>query len=98
MYDKLDFIQSKYEELSLKVSDPAVIADQAVWQKYAKEIGEMEPIVQKYAEYKKVTESIREAKDILSDSASDEEMRELAKMELSDLEGQDEKLSAEGSE
>ena len=33
MYDKLDFIQSKYEELSLKVSDPAVIADQAVWQK-----------------------------------------------------------------
>ena len=95
MYDKLDFIQSKYEELSLKVSDPAVIADQAVWQKYAKEIGEMEPIVQKYAEYKKVTECIKEAKDILSDSGSDEEMRELAKMELSDLEGQDEKLSEE---
>lgn len=95
MYDKLDFIQSKYEELSLKVSDPAVIADQAVWQKYAKEIGEMEPIVQKYAEYKKVTESIREAKDILSDGGSDEEMRELAKMELAELEGEDEKLSEE---
>ena len=54
MYDKLDFIQSKYEELSLKVSDPAVIADQAVWQKYAKEIGEMEPIVQKYAEIRRL--------------------------------------------
>ena len=95
MYDKLDFIQSKYEELSLKVSDPAVIADQAVWQKYAKEIGEMEPIVQKYGEYKKVVESIKDAKEILSDSSSDDEMRELAKMELSDLEGQDEKLSEE---
>ena len=41
MYDKLDFIQEKYEELSLKVSDPDVIADQANWQKYAKELGEM---------------------------------------------------------
>lgn len=53
MYDKLDFIQSKYEELSLKVSDPAIIADQAVWQRYAKEIAEDEPIVQKYANIKK---------------------------------------------
>ena len=95
MYDKLDFIQSKYEELSLKVSDPAIIADQAVWQKYAKEIGEMEPIVQKYAEYKKVVEGIKEAKEILTDGASDEEMRELAKMELSDLEGQDEQIREE---
>ena len=95
MYDKLDFIQSKYEELSLKVSDPAIIADQAVWQKYAKEIGEMEPIVQKYAEYKKVVEGIKEAKEILTDSASDDEMRELAKMELSDLEGQDEQIREE---
>lgn len=95
MYDKLDFIQSKYEELSLKVSDPAIIADQAVWQKYAKEIGEMEPVVQKYAEYKKVVEGIKEAKEILSDSSADSDMRELAKMELSDLEGQDERISEE---
>lgn len=95
MYDKLDFIQSKYEELSLKVSDPAIIADQAVWQRYAKEIGEMEPIVQKYVEYKKVVEGIREAKEILSDNSADNDMRELAKMELSDLEGEDEKISEE---
>ena len=95
MYDKLDFIQSKHEELSLKVSDPAIIADQAVWQRYAKEIGEMEPIVQKYAEYKKVVEGIREAKEILSDNSADNDMRELAKMELSDLEGEDEKISEE---
>lgn len=86
MYDKLDFIQSKYEELSLKVSDPEIIADQATWQKYAKDIGEMEPIVAKYGEYKKVVDGIAEAKEILNDSSSDEEMRDLAKMELSDLE------------
>ena len=86
MYDKLDFIQSKYEELSMKVSDPSVIADQARWQGYAKEIGEIEPIVQKYSEYKKVVESIADDREILGDSSSDEEIRELAKMELSDLE------------
>ncbi|MBR5228306.1 MAG: PCRF domain-containing protein, partial [Firmicutes bacterium] len=86
MYDKLDFIQEKYQELSLKVSDPDVIADQANWQKYAKELGEIEPIVQKYVEYKSAVDGIKEAKEILGDNSSDEEMRELAKMELSDLE------------
>lgn len=88
MYDKLNFIQNKYEELSMKVSDPAVIADQKVWQQYAKEIGEMEPIVHKYAEYRRVTDGIQEAKSILEDGGSDEEMRDLAKMELSELEPQ----------
>ena len=86
MYDKLDFIQSKYEELSMKVSDPQVIADQSRWQGYAREIGEMEPIVQKYTEYKKVVENIADDKAILVDSSSDDEIRELAKMELADLE------------
>ena len=86
MYDKLDFIQSKYEELSMKVSDPQVIADQSRWQGYAREIGELEPIVQKYTEYKKIVENIADDKAILGDSSSDDEIRELAKMELSDLE------------
>ncbi|MGI6206272.1 MAG: peptide chain release factor 1 [Anaerovoracaceae bacterium] len=95
MYDKLDFIQNKYKELSLKVADPAVIADQAVWQDYAKELGEIEPIVQKYSEYKKVVDSIEEDKEILNDSSSDEEMRELAKMELSESEEQEKLLNEE---
>jgi len=58
MYDKLDFIQGKYEELSLKVSDPEVISDQAVWQKYVKEMSDMEPIVNKYREYKKASDEL----------------------------------------
>ena len=45
MFDKLDFILEKYRELSEKVSDPEIIANQSVWQKYMKEMGEMEPIV-----------------------------------------------------
>ena len=86
MFDKLDFIVEKYEELSMKVSDPDVIANQTVWQKHIKEMGEMEPIVNKYREYKKAKEGVAEAKEMLE--MGDEELRELAKMELSELEDQ----------
>ena len=84
MFDKLDFITEKYDDLSRKVSDPDVIANQPVWQKYIKEMGEIEPIVKKYTEYKKAKEDLAEAKEMLEDG--DEEMRELAKMEIGDLE------------
>ena len=84
MFDKLDFILEKYEELSMKVSDPDVINNQPLWQKYIKEIGEMEPIVNKYKEYKAAKTNLNEAKAMLE--SGDEELRELAKMELSDLE------------
>ena len=45
MFDKLDFILEKYEELSKKVSDPDVIAKQKEWQKLMKEMSDLEPIV-----------------------------------------------------
>ena len=87
MFDKLDFIVEKYQELSLKVSDPDVINDQPVWQKYIKEMGEMEPIVKKYEEYKKAKEGLRDVKEIV-ENETDEEMRDLAKMEINDVEEQ----------
>jgi len=95
MYDKLDFIQAKYEELSLKVSDPEVINDQAVWQKSMKDMSDMEPIVNKYREYKKATDDLKNTKEMLNDSSMDEELREMAKMELSELEEKQETLSKE---
>lgn len=84
MFDKLDFILEKYEELSMKVSDPDVISNQPLWQKHIKEMGEMEPIVNKYKEYKAAKAGVAEAKEMLE--VGDEELRELAKMELADLE------------
>ena len=89
MFDKLDFITDKYKELSQKVSDPDVINNQAVWQKHVKEMGELEPIVKKYEEYKKAKTGMEEAREMLNESGQDEEMKELAKMELSE---QEEKL------
>jgi peptide chain release factor 1 len=95
MYDKLDFIQEKYEELSLKVSDPEVINDQTVWQKHIKDMSEMEPIVNKYKEYKKTVDELKNTKEMLGEGGMDEELRELAKMELSELEERQEILSSE---
>ena len=48
MFDKLDFITEKYQELSEKVADPAVIADQKTWQKYMKEMAEIEFAVKEH--------------------------------------------------
>ena len=94
MFDKLDFIVEKYKELSLKVSDPEVINDQPLWQKHIKEMGEMEPIVKEYEEYKKAKEELKDAKDIV-ENETDEEMRDLAKMEVNELEDRIEELEGE---
>ena len=85
MFKKLDFILQKYDELSVTVSDPAVIADQARWQKHIKEMSEMEPIVLKYREYRKAQEDKDSALELLNDSSIDDEMREMAKEELAEL-------------
>ena len=95
MYDKLDFIVAKYEELSSKVSDPEVINDQPVWQKHIREMSEMEPIVNKYKEYKKTKDQLADTKSMLDEGGMDDELKELAKMELSELEDSLEQLSSE---
>ena len=94
MFDKLDFIVEKYKDMSLKVSDPDVIADQPTWQRYIKDMGEMEPIVKKYEEYKKAKEELAMAKEIL-ETENDEELRDLAKLEVNDNEEKIEDLSEE---
>ena len=94
MFDKLDFIVEKYKDMSLKVSDPDVIADQPTWQRYIKDMGEMEPIVKKYEEYKKAKEELAMAKEIL-ETENDAELRDLAKLEVNDNEEKIEGLSEE---
>ena len=95
MFDKLSFISDKYNALTEKVSDPQIIADQSKWQKYAKELSELEPIVKKFQEYQQVKKSIAESKELLNESSSDEELRELAKLEISEMEDKVEPLEEE---
>ena len=94
MLNKLQVLEDKYKDLTEKISDMEVINDQKVWQKYMKEHADLEPIVMKYREYKDVTSNLSESKTILEEE-SDEDLRELAKMEISELEGQVEPLENE---
>ena len=94
MFDKIEFVEEKYKELNQKISDPEVINNQSLWKKLMKEHAEIEPVVMKYREYKTVKSQFEGAKEIL-ESSNDEEMRELAKMELSELEESLEAVSEE---
>lgn len=94
MFEKLDFIEEKYESLSHKIADPEVIADQKQWMKLSKEYSDITPIVEKYREYKGIKEGIKESKEIISEGG-DDELIEMAKMELSELQGQVEGLEDE---
>lgn len=78
MFDKLENVEKRYEELNSKISDPEVIANQNEWKKLMKEHADIEEIVEKYREYKKIVQSIDELKEMLNDK----EMHELAQMEL----------------
>ena len=90
MFDKLDFITEKYKELSEKVADPAVIADQKTWQKHMKEMAELEPVVKAYEDYRKMQSELADARELI-ELEDDEEMREMAKEEAKDLEERMEK-------
>ena len=94
MLNKLQVLEDKYKDLTEKISDMEIINDQKVWQKYMKEHADLEPIVFKYREYRNVLNNLSESKAILEEE-SDEDLRELAKMEISELEGQVEPLEAE---
>lgn len=82
MFERLADIEKKYIDLSDKINDPDVIADNESWRKLMKEHSDIAPIVEKYREYKEVSASVGEAKEMLNDS--DEEMRALAKEELAE--------------
>ena len=94
MFDKLGVLEEKFEDLNMRVSDPEIISDQSTWQKLMKEVSDLEPSVSKYREYKQTKEDIEAAKEIL-ETSSDEEFRELAKMELSEKEADMENIQSE---
>ncbi len=81
MFQKLEDVEKRYDELTLKISDPEVIAKQSEWQKYIKEHAGMEEVVLKYREYKKAKQDFEEAKQM----SSDKELKELAEMEMAEL-------------
>ena len=82
MFQKLEAVEKRFEELTVKISDPEVIANQSDWRQFMKEHAELEPIVEKYREYKKVQKEYEDSKEILDDTSMDKELRDLAEMEM----------------
>ena len=85
MFERLDQIEARYDELTQALSSPEMISDSAKYQKTAKAHSEIAPIVEKYREYKDLTSGIAESKAVLADE-KDPEMRAYAQEELDKLE------------
>ena len=82
MFQKLEAVEKRFEELTIKISDPEVIANQNEWREFMKEHAELEPIVEKYREYKKIQAQYNEAKEMIEDASIDKELKDLAEMEM----------------
>lgn len=83
MYDKLEDILIRLEEIMSELSEPGVTSDPARFQKLMKEQAELQPIADAYKEYKACQQTAEESVAMLEEE-SDEEMREMLKEELSD--------------
>ena len=94
MFERLNQIEAKYEELTSALASPEVIADSSKYQKTAKAHSDLTEIVERYREYKDLQRGIQESKTIIADEP-DAELREYAQEELARL---DERLAKVGAE
>ena len=85
MFERLEQIESKYEELNQALASPEIVSDSQRYQKTAKAHSELQPMVEKYREYKDLTRGIEESKALAADE-TDPEMLAYAKEELRKLE------------
>jgi peptide chain release factor 1 len=86
MQDKLEHIEKRYEQLQQKASDPSVVSDMKAYRETMKALSDLEEVVRKYREWKGVDRHFRETKELLSTLKGDDELRELAEIELEELE------------
>src|SRR5690242_7734346 len=86
MFERLDQIEARYEELTNALASPETVNDSAKYQKTAKAHAEIAPIVEKYREYKDLKKGIAESRALLADE-KDSEMRAYAQEELDRLQG-----------
>jgi len=95
MYQELENIQEKFRELTRSLSDPALVSDPQKIRKISKQRAELEPVVKKFEVYKKVLKDIEDSEEILSDPSTEPDLKELAEVELKQLEEQKESLRRE---
>jgi peptide chain release factor 1 len=90
MFERLEQIESRYEDLGRQLADPELIADQPKYQKTAKQHRDLEAVVDKFREYRQVMNGIADARGMLQESDAD--IREMAAQELAELEARQPKI------
>ena len=94
MIEKLDLLEQRYRELGLTISDPNVIAKQDEWQELMKEHAHIQPIVEKYREYKDILKEIDDLRSLLAEGQEDE-FQSLVEEELKAFEEKGEAVGKE---
>jgi peptide chain release factor 1 len=95
MFRELENVEEKFRRLTLSLSDPAVLSNPPKLREISKERSEIEPLVRKYGDYKKIRQQILDSEGILADNDADAELRALAESELTELRPKEEKLAGE---
>ena len=95
MFQELEEIKEKYRQLTLSLSDPALVSDHQKIKKIAKERANLEPLVKKYEDYKKIKNDIQESEEILADPQSESDLKKLAEAELKELWQKEAKIEEE---
>src|SRR5215510_12704169 len=94
MLDKLEQIVGRYEELTQELSSPELLANPSSYAKAAKQHRTLGEVVQKYQEWKGLKKELTDARELL-DTSDDDEMREMARMELESLQDKIEETDRE---
>lgn len=94
MLEKLESVKENFKELTDKLTNPEVIANQAEFQRLAKKRSEMEGIVNAYDEYASMLKKLKDAETMV-ESETDSELKELAELEVSELKPQIEKMEGQ---
>lgn len=95
MFRKLDIFEKRYDELNTTLYDPAVAADADKYQEIMKELKSLEAVVEKYREYKSAQETLKEAKQMLSEGVSDKDFKAMLEDEISRAKAETEAVSNE---
>jgi peptide chain release factor 1 len=92
--ERLEGVKTRFEEVKLMITQPDILSDMKRYVQLNKEFKELEPVVEKFDEYKNVLNNIDSTKELLA-TEKDDEMREMAKLELDELSAQVDPLEEE---
>ena len=76
MLEKLELAQARYEEISIKLSDPSVISDNELYKSLMKEYKNLTPLIETFKDYKNAVATCRDAKALMDEPSDDAEMKE----------------------